>query len=223
MTSEAQPFPTCKRGHPRTPENVTRDGRCKPCKYAGLRAACANLRAAALDAYGRECACCGESIERFLTIDHVGGDGAAHRREIGHRPSDLHRWMKRNSYPDGFQTLCANCNAGKQVNGGVCPHNADTAPADNRKARHDRKLKVDAVTAYGGKCACCGEMGIMFLCIDHVSGDGAEHRRAIDVSPGAGFYRWLRNNAWPVGFRVLCWNCNDGRHLNGGVCPHEDA
>jgi hypothetical protein len=25
-------------------------------------------------------------------------------------------------FPDGFQTLCFNCNVGKYKNGGVCPH-----------------------------------------------------------------------------------------------------
>src|SRR5262252_4538483 len=33
-------------------------------------------------AYGGECACCGETEPVFLTLDHVNGDGAAHRRSM---------------------------------------------------------------------------------------------------------------------------------------------
>lgn len=77
-------------------------------------------RQAALDAYGRECACCGESTEVFLCIDHVNDDGNAHRREIGVGGSSLYRWLEQQDYPEGFQVLCCNCNYAKSVGG--CPH-----------------------------------------------------------------------------------------------------
>jgi hypothetical protein len=35
---------------------------------------------------------------------------------------DVLRYIIKNNYPDDFQILCANCNWGKQLNGGVCPH-----------------------------------------------------------------------------------------------------
>ena len=35
----------------------------------------------------------------------------------------MYGWLRRNSYPEGFQVLCHNCNLGKKINGGVCPHN----------------------------------------------------------------------------------------------------
>ena len=79
------------------------------------------LRRAAFDAYGGPvCACCGEDQELFLTIDHVNGDGAAHRRELGKRV--IYGWLKEHGYPEGFRVLCQNCNAGRWRNGGVCPH-----------------------------------------------------------------------------------------------------
>jgi len=28
---------------------------------------------------------------------------------------------------------------------------------------------------------------------------------------------------YPDGFQVACWNCNAGRDLNGGVCPHQEV
>jgi len=81
----------------------------------------------------------------------------------------------------------------------------------------DRKA---AFMAYGGfKCACCSEMEPMFLSIDHIDNDGAAHRKAIGGM--STFYQWLRQNKYPPGFQVLCRNCNWGKHVNGGVCPHQ--
>jgi hypothetical protein len=77
-------------------------------------------RGRVLDHYGRACACCGEATLLFLTIDHVNNDGAEHRRAIGSRSVDA--WLIRNGFPEGFQTLCHNCNYGKHLNGGRCPH-----------------------------------------------------------------------------------------------------
>jgi len=72
----------------------------------------AQLRAAVLDHYGRSCACCGTTEN--LAIDHVNGDGKQHRAEIGVRPGTrMYRWLVKNNFPDGFQTLCLPCNASK--------------------------------------------------------------------------------------------------------------
>jgi hypothetical protein len=88
------------------------------------------LRVEVMAAYGGpRCACCGESEEKFLSIDHVNNDGAEHRRNIGYGEGNGKGasgrtlvWLKRNGFPEGFQVLCMNCNFGKQRNGGVCPH-----------------------------------------------------------------------------------------------------
>lgn len=78
-------------------------------------------RDAVFNAYGGAvCSCCGETERKFLTVDHVNGNGNAHRAEIRQNIID---WLYRNNFPDGFQILCYNCNLGKQRNGGVCcPH-----------------------------------------------------------------------------------------------------
>lgn len=87
------------------------------------------------------------------------------------------------------------------------------------KARY-RALKLAAYNAYGGPvCACCSEARLEFLSIDHIGGRGdvasnAPHRK------GDGLYRWLRQNGYPVGFRVLCMNCNFSIG-HSGYCPHE--
>ena len=37
------------------------------------------------------------------------------------RGSTLHKWIKDNNFPDGFQILCHNCNQAKGYYG-ICPH-----------------------------------------------------------------------------------------------------
>lgn len=71
------------------------------------------------DHYGRECCCCGETERKFLSIDHENGGGRRHLREIN---GSLYLWLVVNNFPSGFQTMCHNCNHGRYLNGGVCPH-----------------------------------------------------------------------------------------------------
>lgn len=86
---------------------------------AKARAARAQLREEVLAHYGNACACCEERRTEFLTIDHVDGDGAAHRRQIGQ--SATYAWLRRQGFPDGFRVLCANCNWSRGLFG-YCPH-----------------------------------------------------------------------------------------------------
>ncbi|MDP2754423.1 MAG: hypothetical protein Q8P40_08545 [Nitrospirota bacterium] len=68
------------------------------------------------------CSCCGESHEEFLSIDHINGDGAKHRRIIGRGGVKLYRWLKKNEFPEGYRVLCMNCNWAIGIHG-YCPHN----------------------------------------------------------------------------------------------------
>lgn len=91
-----------------------------------------------------------------------------------------------------------------------------------RKARWASTVKAEAIGAYGGACACCGETELAFLTLGHVAGDGAAHRAE---TGGAGLrtYAWLRRRGYPTGIvEVQCFNCNTGAHINGGVCPHKE-
>ena len=100
-----------------------------------------------------------------------------------------------------------------------------------RKAESDKTKRLQAVCrgqvfeAYGGyKCNCCGENEPMFLSIDHVDNNGAiERKLGKYCGSGTGFYQWLRKNKFPLGYQVLCMNCNTGKHKNGGVCPHQTS
>jgi len=72
------------------------------------------------------------------------------------------------------------------------------------------KLKL-AILSYYSKgtlvCAHCGETDLRVLQIDHIDGNGNEHRRTIGGS-GKVFYRWLKQQEYPKGYQVLCANCN---------------
>lgn len=82
------------------------------------------------------------------------------------------------------------------------------------------KRKEKVASAYGGKCACCGEDRIEFLAIDHIEGGGNLHRREANLQPGTQFYCWLIREGFPDGFQVLCYNCNNAKAIYG-VCPHQ--
>lgn len=90
----------------------------------------------------------------------------------------------------------------------------------NKKSRQKRRLNV--LKAYSGEipsCACCGESYLEFLTIDHMNGGGKTHRKTLGDG-GQTLYSWLKNNNYPPGFRVLCYNCNSCYgHYN--YCPHQ--
>jgi hypothetical protein len=112
--------------------------------------------------------------------------------------------------------------------------NINTASAK----KSQQKQRWIVLIHYGGnppKCACCGESNYEFLTMDHINGGGIKHR--IEISNGKGasylqfqgrrynpraFYKWLIDNNFPEGFRVLCMNCN---HSYGhyGHCPHSSG
>lgn len=81
--------------------------------------------------------------------------------------------------------------------------------------------------AYGGYvCVCCGETNKNFLTLDHVHNDGAEWRRKIfgnRFCAGYRTYKWLMEHGFPsdIGIQVMCMNCNHGKRMNHGQCPHQ--
>ena len=175
----------------------------------------------AINHYGGRCACCSEDTPVFLSLDHVGGGGNQERKTTGRRTCTTAR---RSGWPDTLRVLCHNCNWGVHQGQGVCPHqgsDSDAIPKGTPKNAYERERRRgkhrEAVLHYGGKCNCCGESRTPFLCLDHILGGGGRDRkesglRTDDIARRAG---------WPDTFQVLCWNCNRGRYLNGGVCPHQ--
>ena len=82
------------------------------------------LRIEFLKAYGHKCECCGESHQRFLTLEHKLRDGSEHRKRTPAGPRMLNE-LKRLGWPkDNYGLLCWNCNLATRF-GDPCPHTID--------------------------------------------------------------------------------------------------
>jgi hypothetical protein len=111
---------------------------------------------------------------------------------------------------------CAYC--GSDLRGEPGPTH-ETCLAKRRDIWHTYRDRI--FEAYGPVCNCCGETMRLALTIDHVHGNGNEHRRSL----GGGNRRQLLeiiNAGFPPDYQILCYNCNFARQRNGGRCPHED-
>ena len=89
------------------------------------------------------------------------------------------------------------------------------------KARRQAvKAEVLAHYCLGGDivCARCGFSDIAALSLDHISGNGAEHRRTVSKTGGTQFYSWVKRNGYPENFQVLCMNCQYIKREESGEC-----
>jgi len=95
-----------------------------------------------------------------------------------------------------------------------------TGKARETYKRWRRALRMKCLLVYGGNppsCACCGESENHFLAIDHINGGGNNHRKTEGYQD---IFPWLSVNKFPLGFQVLCHNCNMAKGFYGR-CPHE--
>lgn len=119
--------------------------------------------------------------------------------------------------------ICIGCGSNPINDGYVtCPRCLDKSRIHGesykeRRNENHRILKEEVFSKYGSVCNCCREFRIAFLSIDHTQGGGNIHRKEVKSN----IYRWLKRNNYPEGFQLLCHNCNHGKHINGGICPHE--
>jgi len=89
--------------------------------------------------------------------------------------------------------------------------------------RYTDKLKREVLQFYGNNklaCLCCGENTYEFLTIDHINNNGSQERKLVRRT-GHNIYRYLRKNNFPIGYQTLCFNCNSGKQINKGICPHK--
>ncbi len=85
-----------------------------------------------------------------------------------------------------------------------------------------REVRAVCLTAYGGKCTCCGETEYKFLAFDHINNNGGEMRKnKSHPENGLPLYKWLVKNNFPSEFQLLCHNCNNAKGFYGS-CPHQD-
>lgn len=80
-----------------------------------------------------------------------------------------------------------------------------------RKKR--RILIINHYSNNQNECACCKTKSN--LTVDHINGGGNRHVK--EVGGPSNFYRWLVKNDFPVGFQVLCFECNLSKH-GGDQC-----
>ncbi len=128
---------------------------------------------------------------------------------------------------NGICVRCGRNPTDPQISRHTCPECLLRSREADRTYRKNARDQLFSI--YGGKvCACCGETEELFLTFDHINEDGAQHRLSIGKrSDGRGFsdaislLRALRKQGFPNTIQVLCHNCNQGKHLNGGICPHQ--
>ena len=161
-----------------------------------------------------KCSICGESRIDGLTIDHIGGGGSKHKKEIG----NIYLWLKKNCYPtDEFQVLCMNCQMEKKITNNECHANGNLTPKQLKKRDYMyywvNKLRWETLSAYSNSpipyCKVCHTTNMWHLCLDHVNGNGAEDRRKYNYF-GYGLYSKLRQLGYPDKdkYQVLCYTCN---------------
>ena len=81
--------------------------------------------------------------------------------------------------------------------------------------RSHAALRREVLSAYGGRCACCGEANFLFLVLDHTNGDGQKDRAQF----GSDTYRRARTGGYPPNYQVLCANCNQAKgNDKGSTC-----
>lgn len=108
-------------------------------------------------------------------------------------------------YPPSSRKVCRRCKNSRTV---------DTSRA------YRGTLKEQVLRYYSPQliCACSAcpypSPGIKFLSLDHIEGRG-DHDREIRRK----LYQWVKNNNFPDGFQVLCYNCNLAKR-GDNTCPH---
>jgi hypothetical protein len=94
----------------------------------------------------------------------------------------------------------------------------------NAYRRNANAYKSEVLMYYGkGRlaCICCGERELKFLTLDHIVSRKLS-KKPEDKLTGFRLYRVLREKNFPPGYQTMCWNCNSGRALNNGICPHKE-
>ena len=85
---------------------------------------------------------------------------------------------------------------------------------------HQRMRRLQILRRMGGRCVCCCEDRLEFLHVDHVKGDGAEHRTNLKKMHRT-LWTDLEESGYPKDrFQLLCANCNLAKRKNL-YCPHQ--
>jgi hypothetical protein len=123
----------------------------------------------------------------------------------------FHRNRCTRTSADGLQTICKSCARSQRL--------LRIKEVRIAERKRNARLRREILAAYGGQCACCGEMEAGFLTVDHVNGNGSRERR----TPGlkGSLYGRIKRAGFPRDkYRLLCYNCNCSLGTLG-YCPHK--
>ena len=76
-------------------------------------------------------------------------------------------------------------------------------------AQMRQQTRAAVFSHYGWSCVCCGSTEDPT--IDHINGDGNEHRAEARIRSGTDTYIWLVKHGFPDGFQTLCLPCNSSK------------
>jgi len=121
------------------------------------------------------------------------------------------------------QKLCGLCQQWKQIECFNIDRNAVNGLQSRCIECHNllykllsRIRKIEFLIAYGGKCICCGETEIDLLTVEHIRDKGYELIYGLST---LSLLNKLKEQGWPKGYSVLCFNCNQSTK-EGVPCPH---
>lgn len=145
------------------------------------------------------------------------------------KPKLPDRFHKKKASLDGLQYACKDCvklyrqeyyqsnkskernsnNRWKELNPNFKEwHKTEAGIASRKKNRDKAKQKV--IAWFGGKCADCGSQDGLEL--DHVNGDGKEHRKMLfGTRKGCDMYQYLASHNMDAGgyeLQLLCYYCH---------------
>lgn len=125
----------------------------------------------------------------------------------------LSKFYKSTAYVGGFMSACKTCKDAYDKN------RVMTWGKEKRKLNQKNyklRLRQQLLTAYGNRCACCGETTSEFLELDHINGGGNKHRK----TEKRDLYQVAKAEDYPKDkYRLLCANCNHSLGVRG-YCPH---
>ena len=159
------------------------------------------------DPTGKRCTKCGET----KPLNEFG--------RLGRAPDGLDYWCRECQRENSRRWRAANLEAAREKDrrrGAADPE----AGRERERRRHAANQEI-VFNHYGRECACCG--ATERLTIDHMHGDGKQHR--VEIGMGSSqLYRWLVANRLPSGFQTLCYPCNRSKNT-GDRCliDHPEA
>lgn len=136
-------------------------------------------------------------------------DSVSKRCRVCGETKPLDGFYPRKDSPDGYRNDCRDC----LIERTRIYYDTHRKPMARTKRKYQQSHTVQVFAHYGTSCVCCGTTEN--LSIDHIDGNGHEHRTAIfgksQGRAGNTFYWWLVKQGFPPGYQTLCRRCNTSK------------